>query len=214
MNKNNDQKRLPKDLRECELMLLDSIKSALDFTNNRLLSIDLKLNGIKTFPLIFRLLAELNEIENKIIISFSDYGSAALAKRDYPLFKNNINTFKEIINMDNLDKDSLIIVDSPQPYDYELFEQLTNNVLNRIIMVNGKLEETAIGVGFVGRERRIKFIKAWFNIFWLESIPYGAVMHQFPFKWNVYKKYYDGYRHVKEYDHKPDNDSVANILIE
>ena len=79
-------------------------------------------------------------------------------------------------------------------------------------MINGKLEETAIGVGYVGRERRINFIRSWNNIFWIQPLQKGAIYKKYPGKWNIFRYQVDGYVHCKSYDSKPDADTI-NLVI-
>ena len=79
-------------------------------------------------------------------------------------------------------------------------------------MINGKLEEPTIGVGFVGRERRSKFIKSWFNLFYLEPLTKGALYHCYPMNWSLFKYTTSGYIYVNSYETKPDNQLINELL--
>ena len=44
--------------------------------------------------------------------------------------------------------------------DYEEFLNLSSKHNGYILMINGKLEDTAIGIGSIGRDRKKKFISS------------------------------------------------------
>ena len=69
----------------------------------------------------------------------------------------------------------ILVAVSPQHYDYEEFEALCKNVNCKVIMINGKLDDAAVGIGSVARERRKAFVSKWVNIYWLEPLVNGAL---------------------------------------
>ena len=75
-------------------------------------------------------------------------------------------------------------------------------------MLNGKLEDSAIGIGSVGRDRRRKFISSWNNIFWLEPLKSGALMRLYPYNWTLFKMNNSYYTYHKDYSNKPDPESI------
>ena len=91
--------KLPSDLKEVESNVYESIQSY--FLNNSeksFLSINLKFEGLRINPIIFRLSNKLTEIQYDNILLWADAGGAALAKRDKPELADKIFTFKEFIN--------------------------------------------------------------------------------------------------------------------
>ncbi len=212
MKSNNLNSRLPKDLFECEIQIQIAINESSRINNNLYNTINLKFEGFKINDSLFRILEKISTDSNSFIIAFSDYGSSALCKRDYPKFKDIIFTFKELILSNNIESSKTIIAVSPQPYDYDEFEELTQTTNNKIIMFNGKLEETTIGIGLVARERRIKFIKQWKNIYWLEPFPKGALLYIFNNQWLLFKLYSDGNRLHKSYQQKPDKEELDKVF--
>ena len=56
-------------------------------------------------------------------------------------------------------------------------------------MVNGKLDDASVGIGSVARERRKAFISKWDNIYWLEPLEKGALMHSHGDNWNLSSKH-------------------------
>ena len=130
---------LPSDLREAETNVFESIQSYfLSNSEQSFLSINLKFEGLRINPIIFRLSNKLTDFKLDNVLLWADAGGAALAKRDNPELANRIFTFKEFINStDSLN--SLLLVCSPQPYDIEMFEQVCSHTNSTVIMVNGKL---------------------------------------------------------------------------
>ena len=66
--------------------------------------------------------------------------------------------------------------------EVESFERVCDTLTNRILMFNGRLEETSMGVGSVGRERRIRFTQAWKYAFFLQPFSKGALLFEYPNK--------------------------------
>ena len=97
---------------------------------------------------------------------------------------------------------------SPQPYDFESFEKLCNSLNGMILMVNGRLQDFAVGVGSVGRESSRTFTSSWYNGFWLEPLERGALMKVYPYEWKLFKSFPDGYRFHKSYNSKPDSETI------
>ena len=91
--------KLPSDLREAESNVYESIQSHfLSNSEQSFLSINLKFEGLRINPIIFRLSNKLTEFKFDNILLWADAGGAALAKRDNPALANKIFTFKEFIN--------------------------------------------------------------------------------------------------------------------
>ncbi len=204
---------LPSDLDACETSLYNSFVSSVKNASFLRSAVNLKFEGLKILPLVFRLINKIDLFENNIYIAFSDFGSSALAKRDYPFYSSRIFTYKDILSKEIINLDTLLIAISPQPYDYEEFESMCNKISSRILMINGKLEETSIGVGLVGRERRVNFIKSWEQIFWIEPLPKGAIYRSYPSDWNVYKYNSNGYTFCNYYSKYPNSDLLESDLL-
>ena len=91
--------KLPSDLKEAESNVYESIQNYfLSNSEQSFLSINLKFDGLRLNPIIFRLSNKLKEINYDNILLWADAGGAALAKRDNPELANKIFTFKEFIN--------------------------------------------------------------------------------------------------------------------
>tara|TARA_Y100001968_G_scaffold227782_1_gene210552 strand:- start:775 stop:1413 length:639 start_codon:yes stop_codon:yes gene_type:complete len=205
---------LPKDLIQAENDFSNIILERINNINNNRLAINIKFEGLKLMPIILRLGDKLRNNDIKFKLLWSDAGSAALAKRDNPQLLEFINSFGEVNSGKSLcADDELVIAVSPQPYDYEEFLQLCNSHVGKIIMFNGRLEDTAVGIGSIGRDRRKTFISSWQLIYSLEPISKGALMINYPQDWQLFRLDEDGYRYLKSFPNRPDIDTIAEFLI-
>ena len=205
---------LPLDLLEAEQDFSKIIMHDLDHIDSNRLAINLKFEGIRLMPIILRLGELLLENEYSFLLLWSDAGSVALARRDNPKLKEYIFSFGDLISGKcNPDKKQLLIAISPQPYDYDDFLKVCESHSGKIMMFNGRLEDTAVGIGSIGRERRKEFISSWYFVYSLEPISQGALMVKYPHEWNLFRLDQDGYRFVNSFPSKPDLDTVAENLI-
>ena len=200
--------KLPSDLKEAELNVYESIQSYfLSNSEKSFLSVNLKFEGLRINPIIFRLSHKLTNLQYDNILLWADAGGAALAKRDNPELANKIYTFKEFINSTEL-LNSLLIVCSPQPYDIEIFEKVCLHTNSSIIMINGKLEDPIVGIGSVGREMRKRFAEKWKVLYFVQPLSMGALLKKFPNDWELFKLNSNGYSFVKSFDKRPDDETI------
>ena len=199
---------LPADLEEAEINVYDSIQSYfLSNSDQSFLSINLKFEGLRLNPIIFRLSNKLTKIKYENILLWADAGGAALAKRDNPELANKIYTFKEFINSSDL-INSILLVCSPQPYDIEMFEQVCSHAKSTVIMLNGKLEDPIVGIGSVGREMRKRFAEKWQVVYFVQPLSLGALLKKFPNDWDLFKLESNGYSFVKSFEKRPDDETI------
>ena len=199
---------LPADLEEAEINVYDSIQSyLLSNSDQSFLSINLKFEGLRLNPIIFRLSKKLTKIKYENILLWADAGGAALAKRDNPELANKIYTFKEFINSSDL-INSILLVCSPQPYDIEMFEQVCSHAKSTVIMLNGKLEDPLVGIGSVGREMRKRFAQKWQVVYFVQPLSLGALSKKFPNDWDLFKLESNGYSFVKSFEKRPDDETI------
>ena len=75
-------------------------------------------------------------------------------------------------------------------------------------MLNGRLEDAAVGIGSVARTRRRGFIASWQQAYWLEPIVGGALMRAYPEEWMLFRADEDGYRYVTGFEQRPDAEAI------
>ena len=205
---------LPKDLNEALKNLENSLISSLKHSNNRF-TIEFNFEGLKFNKIaitIYTILANHfnnNKINKNVFITYSDPGSVALAQRDYSNIRENIFSFKDFNESDYIDdNDSILISILPQPYDFDSFEPMCNQFKGLHYSLNPKFEDSNIGIGSVIRERRENFVKTWLNIYFLQPINSGALMHAYPNNWLLFKEINKRYLFKKEFEQKPDNETI------
>ena len=198
---------LPNDLNKAIEDMENSVLSSLDSDNLRL-TIEFRFEGIKFNRISYKLFNLLAK-NNSVYLSYSDPGAVALAQRDYKEIKDKIFTFKSFRNSPHItESDSILISMVPQPYDFDSFEPMCENFLGKHISINPKFEDANIGIGTVIRERRKNFVKTWTNIYFIQPLNNGALMHIFPNNWALFKEKDNKYYFVKDFDSKPDNETI------
>jgi len=199
---------LPKDLNTA---IKDMENSVLNYLINPSIyrsTIEFKFEGLK-FNKIGISLYKILEKEKNVYLTFSDPGAVALAKRDYSDINDKIFTFKSFNESDHItESDSILISMLPQPYDFDTFEPMCENFKGIHFSLNPKFEDPNIGIGSVIRERRKNFVNTWNNIYFIQPINKGALMHISPEKWTLFKEDNNKYYFVKEFESKPDNETI------
>ena len=199
--------RLPNDLNEALKNIEEAIFSSL-VDSNRRFTIELNFEGLKFNKIGINIYKVLSR-NNNVYITFADQGSVALAQRDYPDIKNKIFTFKSFNESNNINnEDSIMISMLPQPYDFDSFEPMCENYQGIHYSLNPKFEDANIGIGSVIRERRKNFVKKWKNIYFLQPLNKAALMHIYPYNWLLFKEENKKYFFKKEFEIKPDNESI------
>ena len=199
---------LPKDLNKAIEDMENSVLNSLDSDNSRLI-IEFKFEGIKFNRICFNLFNLLEKNNNSVYLTYSDPGAVALAQRDYKEIKDKIFTFKSFTNSSHISESNSILISMlPQPYDFDSFEPMCENFLGKHISINPKFEDANIGIGTVIRERRKNFVKTWTNIYFIQPLNNGALMHIAPNNWALFKEKDNKYYFVKDFDSKPDNETI------
>ena len=198
---------LPKDLNESLKNMEESITSSL-LNSGRRFAIEFRFEGLKFNRIginIYKILAR----NNNTFITFADQGAVALAQRDYPDIKEKIFTFKSFNESNNINNnDSVMISMLPQPFDFDTFEPMCENYKGIHYSLNPKFEDPNIGIGSVIRERRKNFVQTWNNIYFIQPINKGALMHIYPNNWLLFKEENKKYHFKKEFETKPDNETI------
>ena len=199
---------LPNDLNKAIEDMENSVLNSLDSENSRLI-IEFKFEGIKFNRICFNLFNLLEKNNNSVYLTYSDPGAVALAQRDYKEIKDKIFTFKSFTNSSHISESNSILISMlPQPYDFDSFEPMCENFLGKHISINPKFEDANIGIGTVIRERRKNFVKTWTNIYFIQPLNNGALMHISPNNWALFKEKDNKYYFVKDFDSKPDNETI------
>tara|TARA_Y100001970_G_scaffold293138_2_gene438047 strand:+ start:19515 stop:20135 length:621 start_codon:yes stop_codon:yes gene_type:complete len=204
---------LPKDLKQAKKDIAESIETALNDSYSKRLSIFMKFEGLRINPIAIYLADHLNTKNINVFLVWADAGAVALAKRDYSKYNNNIYSFASFTKTDFVnDSNSVLISITPKPYEFEDFNSLTELYAGNHITINPKFEDSNIGIGQIVRDRRRNFTSTWKNVYYLEPLSKGSLMHLYPQNWYLYKEVNNRYSFVKEFDKRPSNEDIFVYL--
>ncbi|MBU6251266.1 MAG: DUF1995 family protein [Cyanobacteria bacterium REEB417] len=201
---------LPADLRSAEAQTLGSLQAVLQGNDGGRWSIEWRFEGLRLLAPVLRLLTQLSQQGVPVLLLFSDAGGAALARRDAPDLADRIVDFRQLEQRPTTD--GVLLAMAPTAADYEIFERLCGRHRGSVVMVNGRLEDAAVGIGSVARERRRGFVSTWTSAYALIPLDGGALRQAAPGPWELYRSDTDGYRLVATFEQKPDGEAIAATL--
>jgi hypothetical protein len=208
---------LPPDLLSAEAQALEAMRAALQATAQPGVSgrwsVELRFEGLRALPVVLRLMAALvaDGLEPRLLCA--DMGATALARRDAPDLADRIASFGDQIRLqgDGQSEGILLLLGASQA-EYEQVEQLCTAHRGPVLSFNPALEDAAVGIGSVARQRRRGFLSQWDAAYAL--IPQGesALRRAFPGPWELYRLDPDGYRLVTGFERRPDGELQAEAL--
>ena len=205
---------LPADLRTAEVEALAAVQAALGAGQRGLWTVEFRFEGLRIMPVALRLLAALTPAHPGIRLLFPDAGATALAKRDAPDQAAQLSSLGDLMRLQQADggSEGVLILVAPTPADYEEVEQVCALHRGVVVMVNGRLEDAAVGIGTVARERRKGFLSGWQSAYALIPTAEGALRRAYPDDWQLYRCDPDGYRSVTSFEQRPDAEQQAAAL--
>ena len=205
--------QLPADLATAEQDLRRAVLDALAAAPSRRLSASLLFENLRVLPVALRLGAALDDAGFEPTLLWPDAGAAALARREAPELQASIKDFNQwSAESDAGERTNLIVAISPQPSDYDAFQEICDAHGGMVLMLNGRLEDAAVGIGSVARERRRGFVASWTACYWLQPVDTGALMRIHPDDWRVFRQDPDGYRLAGTLSSRPDSEGLAELL--
>jgi hypothetical protein len=207
---------LPADLRSAETEALAAVQAALASQAKGLWTVEFRFEGLRILPVALRLLAALTPQRPEARLLFPDAGATALAKRDAPEQAAQLLGLGDLLRLQQADggSDGLVLLATPTPADYEEVENLCAQHRGPLVMINGRLEDAAIGIGTVARERRKGFLAEWQAAYGLIPTAEGALRRVFPEDWQFYRRDPDGYRNICSFESRPDREQQLEALEE
>nr|AUG32187.1 hypothetical protein PLO_181 [Paulinella longichromatophora] len=208
---------LPIDLNSAELYSHISLEEVFNTEKKGYWEVSLDIPGLKPMSIAIRLFIWLKKSASsgiKAKLLFPDAGSSALAQREAPELHKEIVSFKDHLKHRNNNQgtDSILLAVAPEQADYELFEEICNNHSGIVVLLNGRLEDVAVGIGSVARERRRGFLSLWKQAYILKSLKGAVIQRRFPHDWEIYKQDIGGYRFLFSTKQKPDSEMLAKAL--
>ena len=204
---------LPADLRAAEAQALAALRSALAADANGRWSLEWRFEGLRVLPVALRLTQALIDGGLEPRLLFPDAGAAALARRDGAALAERIQDFGVLLRLpEGSQSEVLLLVVAPAPADYAEFEQICGNHRGAVVMLNGRLEDAAVGIGSVARERRRGFLSQWQVAYAVQPVDGGALRRAHPEGWELYREDADGFRMAARFEQKPDGELIAAAL--
>ena len=203
---------LPADLAAAEAELLTALESALASQSKGRWTLDLRFEGLRLAPVALRLQRQLDQPERRCKLLFADAGATALAKRDAPDQADAITSVSDCYRGELPAESSVLICVTPGPPDYDEVETLCDKSAGPVVLLNGRLEDAAVGIGSVARERRRGFMAQWQSAYTLQPLNTAALRHAHPGDWQIYRLDPDGYRLAGSQESKPAPEELDELL--
>jgi hypothetical protein len=210
---------LPSDLKTAEAELLAALQSALASGGSGRWTAELRFSGLRLLPVVLRLATALQEWPGGLALLFPDAGAAALARRDGPGLAALIRTLGDHRRLqaqameDGSPLAQLLLVVAPGLAEYEAVESACSAHRGPVVLLNATLEDGAVGIGSVARERRKGFLAGWQSAYTLVPQASSALRRAHPHNWELYRLDADGYRLAAEFDHRPDGEEQEAALL-
>ena len=146
---------LPPDLRTAEAELHIALEAALSAEPSGRWTAELRFEGLRLLPVALRLVEALGGKGRTLRLLFPDAGAAALACRESPSWKGAIASFADQVrHQGEGGSEGLLVLVAPSQADYETVERLCLQHRGPVLLLNPNLEDAAVGIGSVARQRR------------------------------------------------------------
>lgn len=205
---------LPPDLRMAEAEAQKSLHLALaSAAAAGRWTVELRFEGLRLLPVGLRLFAALQAGQGSSRLLLPDAGAAALARRDAPQLSGAIASFADHIRVQGEQgSEGILLLVAPSQAEYEQVERLCAAHRGAVVLLNPALEDAAIGIGSVARQRRRGFLAEWRAAYALIPQLDSALRRAFPGPWELYRLDADGFRAVASFEQKPDAEQQAQSL--
>lgn len=204
---------LPADLAAAEAQARDALLAALVADVNGRWTVEWRFEGLRLLPLALRLARQLVAAGREPRLVFADAGAAALAKRDGPDLAERCADFNSLLREQGQEtSQGLLLAVAPSPAEYGDFERLCQQHRGAVVTLNGRLEDAAVGIGSVARQRRRGFVAEWQAAYCLQPLAEGVLRRSYPDQWQLYREDVDGFRLANQFERRPDGEQIAEAL--
>ena len=205
---------LPPDLRSAEAETLTAVRSALAAEPRGRWTVEWRFEGLRLLAPALRLAGDLlTETGRGGRLLFADEGAAALARRESEILAPRIASFgDERRRQGEAGGEGLLLLVAPSQAEYDLVEALCGAHRGAVVLLNPNLEDAAVGIGSVARQRRKGFLSTWQTAYALLPDAESALRRAHPGEWELYRLDPDGYRLVRSFERRPDGESRAEAL--
>ncbi|MCE2838606.1 MAG: DUF1995 family protein, partial [Cyanobium sp. 49614_E6] len=161
---------LPPDLRSAEAETLTAVRSALAAEPRGRWTVEWRFEGLRLLAPALRLAGDLLTEAGQGRLLFADEGAAALARRESEILAPRIASYGDQrrrqgddggINGGEAGSEGLLLLVAPSQAEYDLVEALCGAHRGAVVLLNPNLEDAAVGIGSVARQRRKGFLSTW-----------------------------------------------------
>ncbi|MDM7952177.1 MAG: DUF1995 family protein [Cyanobium sp. CZS 25K] len=196
---------LPADLRTAEAEALEALQAALAAGSGGRWTVEFRFEGLRLMPVVLRLLQELIPDQPEGRLLFPDAGATALARRDAPELAERIGSFSDQRRrQQEVPSRGMLLMVGASQAEYELVEEVCGGHGGSVVLVNPSLEDAAVGIGSVARQRRRGFLAGWRPAYALLPQADRALRCAYPGEWELYRLDPDGFRLAGRFEQKPD----------
>lgn len=220
---------LPPDLRSAEAETLTAVRSALAAEPRGRWTVEWRFEGLRLLAPALRLAGALLTEAGQGRLLFADEGAAALARRESEILAPRIASYGDERRRQGDDGgidggegggaaggeaggEGLLLLVAPSQAEYDLVEALCGAHRGAVVLLNPNLEDAAVGIGSVARQRRKGFLSTWQTAYALLPDAESALRRAHPGEWELYRLDPDGYRLVRSFERRPDGESRAEAL--
>ncbi|GDX74126.1 hypothetical protein LBMAG40_07830 [Cyanobium sp.] len=209
---------LPPDLRSAEAETLTAVRSALAAEPRGRWTVEWRFEGLRLLAPALRLAGDLlTEAGRGGRLLFADEGAAALARRESEILAPRIASYGDERRRQGeaggeAGGEGLLLLVAPSQTEYDLVEALCGAHRGAVVLLNPNLEDAAVGIGSVARQRRKGFLSTWQTAYALLPDAESALRRAHPGEWELYRLDPDGYRLVRSFERRPDGESRAEAL--
>ena len=212
---------LPADLAAAEAETLIALGSALGSEARGRWTVEWRFQGLRLLAPVLRLLEALIEAGHDGRLLCADMGATALARRDAPALAERIASFgdqlrrqqqgQESADQDLPGRELLLLLGASQA-EYEQVEQICAGHTGPVVLLNASLEDGAVGIGSVARQRRRGLLAGLQSAYALIPQAGSTLRFAHPGPWELYRLDADGYRLAASFEQRPDAEQQAEAL--
>jgi hypothetical protein len=168
---------------------------------------------LRLLPVVLRLAEALAGSGQQLRLLFPDAGATALARRDGPALAVGIASFADQRRQQGQSpSEGLLLLVTPSQAEYEEVEALCGEHRGAVVLFNPALEDAAVGIGSVARQRRRGFLAGWQAAYALIPEADSALRRAWPDPWELYRLDPEGFRWAGEFERKPDAEQRSLTL--
>lgn len=203
--------QLPQTLDDAVAQAREATQAAIADGRSRLI-VELAFPELKLMPVAQQFLPAFEALGDRFRVFFPDPGAAALARREWGEKPYTIRGVEDL-KADIQPHEEVFLFIEPSSVEVERIEALCNDVGPRpAIFLNPRMEDLAIGIGYAGRQLRLRFLNQFETCYYIKPIDNIAIFRCYPSPWQVWVEQDGAYQLVGETTEKPVGEVLDQLL--